>query len=66
MKFIFVKVTGLQLSCEYCKIFKNSFFHKTPPVAAFKKFVNFPGKQLWYERIIDLSFYYIRLNKIGC
>ena len=20
--------------CEYCKIFKNSFFHRTPPVAA--------------------------------
>ena len=22
------------LFCEYCKIFKNSFFHRTPPVAA--------------------------------
>ena len=21
-------------SCEYCKIFKNSFFYKAPPVAA--------------------------------
>ena len=21
--------------CEYCKIFKNSFFYKTPPEAAF-------------------------------
>ena len=31
---VFNKVAGLQLSCEYCEIFKNSFFHKTPPVAA--------------------------------
>ena len=30
----FNKVAGLQLSSEYCKIFKDSFFHKTPPVAA--------------------------------
>ena len=22
-------------SCEFCEIFKNTFFHKTPPVAAF-------------------------------
>ena len=22
-------------SCEYCEVFKNSFFYKTPPVAAF-------------------------------
>ena len=22
-------------SCEFCKIFKNTFFHRTPPVAAF-------------------------------
>ena len=21
-------------SCEYCEIFKNSYFHRTPPVAA--------------------------------
>ena len=27
--------TGVQLSCEYYEIFKNSFFHETPPVAAF-------------------------------
>ena len=40
---LFNKVAGLQLSCEYCKNFKNSFFHKTPPVAASEKFKNFPG-----------------------
>ena len=22
-------------SCEYCEVFKNSFFYRTPPVAAF-------------------------------
>ena len=22
-------------SCEYCEIFQNSFFYRTPPVAAF-------------------------------
>ena len=31
---LFNKVGGLQFSCEYCEIFKNNFFHKTPPVAA--------------------------------
>ena len=30
----FNKVSGLQLSREYCEIFKNTFFHKTPLVAA--------------------------------
>ena len=44
------KVAGLQLSCEYCAIFKNSFFHKTSPVAASEKFINFPGKQQWRRR----------------
>ena len=24
-------------SCEYCEIFNNSFFYRTPPVAASKK-----------------------------
>ena len=41
---LFNKVAGLQLSCEYYEIFKNSFFHKTPPVAASEKFINSPGK----------------------
>ena len=30
---VFNNVAGLQLSCEYYEIFKNSFFHKTPAVA---------------------------------
>ena len=29
----FNKVAGLQLSCEYYKIFKNGLFHKTPPMS---------------------------------
>ena len=49
-EFLFNKVAGLQLSCEYCKIFKNSFVHKTPPVAASEKFKNFPGKHHWRRR----------------
>ena len=47
---VFHKVAGLQLSCEYCKIFKNSFFHKKPPVAASEIFINFPGKNQWRRR----------------
>ena len=34
---LFNKVTGVQLFCEYCEIFKNSFFHKKPPAAASEK-----------------------------
>ena len=47
---LFIKGVGLQLSCEYCEIFKNSFFHKTSPVAASEKFINFPGKNQWRRR----------------
>ena len=47
---LFNKVAGLQLFCEYCEIFKNSFFHKTPPVAVSEKFTNFPGKHQWWRR----------------
>ena len=43
----FNKVAGLQLSCEYSKILKNSFTHKTHPVAASEKCINFPGKHEW-------------------
>ena len=54
---LFNKVASLQLPCEYCKIFKNSFFHKTLPVAASEKFINFPGKhQPWrHNRLIFLT-----------
>ena len=47
---LFNKVAGLQLSCEYCQIFKKSFFHKTPPVAASKKFINLSRKHQWRKR----------------
>ena len=43
----FYKAAGLQLSCKYCKIFENSFFHKTPLVSASEKFINFPEKYQW-------------------
>ena len=58
---VFNKVAGLQLSCKYCETFKSSFFHKTRPVAASEKFINFPGKHVWRRRnmsrggVIDLS-----------
>ena len=44
MESVFNKVAGVQLSCKYCRIFKNSFFHKTRPVAVSKKFIIFQGK----------------------
>ena len=47
---VFNKVVGLHFSCEYYKIFNSSFFHKTPPASASKKFINFPGKHQWQKR----------------
>ena len=47
---LFNKVSGLQLSCEYCKTFKNICFHKAHPVGVFEKFINFPGKYQWRRR----------------
>ena len=41
---VFNKAAGLQISFEYREICKNSFFHKTPPVAASEKSINFPRK----------------------
>ena len=43
---VFNKVAGLNFFFEYCKILKSRFLHKTPPVAAFKKFINLIGKHL--------------------
>ena len=47
---VFNKVAGLKRSFEYCEIFKNSFSHKTPSVAASKKVINFPKKYQWWRR----------------
>ena len=44
---LFDEVAGLQLSYEYCKIFKSSFFHKSSPEAASEKFINLQGKHQW-------------------
>ena len=49
------KVASLRLSCEYCENFKNSLFHKTHPVAASEKIVNFPWN-ISGGGVIDLSF----------
>ena len=32
--FIKKETLALVLSCEFCEIFKNTYFHRTPPVAA--------------------------------
>ena len=45
----FNKVTGLQLSSEYCEIFKKNFFHKKRLVAASERFINFLEKHQWRE-----------------
>ena len=50
LKSLFNKVAGVQLSFEYCKILNNSFLHKTPPVSASEKFINFPEKHQWRRR----------------
>ena len=50
LEYVFNKVAGMQLFCEYCQIFKNSIFHKIPSVAASAKFINFPGKHQWQMR----------------
>ena len=44
------KVAVLHFSCQYCEIFKSSFFQKTPPVAASEKFINFSGRHQWRRR----------------
>ena len=41
---LFQKETSAEVfSCEYCQIFKNSFFYRTPPVAAS---VSYKGHEL--------------------
>ena len=47
---VFNKVASLQLPYKYSEIFKNKFFNKTPLVATFEKFINFPGKHHWRRR----------------
>ena len=52
---VFNKVAVRHFSGEYCEIFKSSCFHKTPLVAASKKFINFPRKNQ-LSGVIDLPF----------
>ena len=35
-KWVFLETPTQLFPCEYCEIFKNSFFHGTPPVAALR------------------------------
>ena len=52
-KFIKKETLAQVFSCEFCEISKNSFFHRTPVVAASEFF-----------RIINLSQYFVLLVKI--
>ena len=50
-----LKETPTQVfSCEYCEIFRNSFFHRTPPVAA---------SLLVQERFIDVLWYVCTIKR---
>ena len=61
----FIKFTGKQacnfieketltqvFSCEFCEIFKNTFFHRTPPVAASYSRLHF---YCHYEKFLERS-----------
>ena len=45
-----IKLQACNFPVNIAKFFKNSFFHKTTPVAASEKFINFPGKRQWRRR----------------
>ena len=41
VKKVFLKISyAKSFFCEFCEIFKNTFFHRIPPVAASKKAKN--------------------------
>ena len=42
-----IKLQACNFPVNICKIFKNSLFHKTPPMVAFEKFINFPRICQW-------------------
>ena len=44
------KLKACNFPVNIAKFFKNSFFHKTPPVAAPEKFINFLLKHQWRRR----------------
>ena len=41
--------SGILFSCEFCEIFKNTFFHRTPLVAASDNLKNFKNVHLTKE-----------------
>ena len=60
------KVAGLKackeapiqaFSCEYCEGFKNIFFYRTPPLAAFVVLKNFLGKHQWRRPFVFMPEY---------
>ena len=50
-----IKLQVCNFPVNIAEFFKNSFFHKTPPVAASEKFMNLPGN-ISGGSVIDLSF----------
>ena len=42
-----IKLQACNFPMKIAKFFKNRFFHKSPPVAACEKFINFPVKHQW-------------------
>ena len=47
---LFNKLAGRNFLVNIANFFKNSYFNKTPAVAASEKFINFPGKHQWQRR----------------
>ena len=44
-----IKLQACNFPVNIAKFYKNSFFDKTPPVAASEKFINFAGKHQWWR-----------------
>ena len=51
-----LKLLACNFPVNIVKLFKNKFSHKTLPVAASKKFLNFPEKHQFCGGVKDLSF----------
>ena len=65
----FNKVAGLAqvFSCEFCEIFKNNFFHRTPLVAAYCYFIPFLfcKNKIFYSKNIQYASSHMQYNFYG-
>ena len=55
-KFIKKEALAQVFSCEFWEISKNTFFHRTPPVAAFSKFIAHIVKKITHWKKVIQSF----------